>query len=176
MNIFLVSSDPYECAITLDDLRLNKMILETAQMLCCAYRYYFPDLAKENEDILYKNTHENHPCNIWLRKDIHNYYWTLELFNALTVEKYYRTQVRHMSWVKLYGLLYEPVANFESAGNNYMDIAFDFNCSNVYPSKNVFKDYQNCLENKWQNDSRPPKWTKRSKPQWDEEGTRYEIF
>lgn len=105
MNIFLVSSDVHECAKALDDLRLNKMILETAQMLCTAYRHHFPTLAEVNQDLLYKQTHVNHPCNVWMRVDIKNYVWSYNLFTALSHEKFYRTHLQHLSYTKLAGTL-----------------------------------------------------------------------
>ena len=60
MNIFITSFDSKEAASHLDDLRLNKMILETAQLLSSAYRHLFGD-----NELLYKDTHFNHPCAIW---------------------------------------------------------------------------------------------------------------
>lgn len=36
MNLFVSDLDPCQAARNLDDKRVNKMILETAQMLCCA--------------------------------------------------------------------------------------------------------------------------------------------
>ena len=33
MNIFVIDPDTAKCAQALDDLRLNKMIIETAQLL-----------------------------------------------------------------------------------------------------------------------------------------------
>ena len=62
MNIFITSFNSKEAASHLDDLRLNKMILETAQLLSSAYRNLFGD-----DDLLYKDTHFNHPCAIWTR-------------------------------------------------------------------------------------------------------------
>jgi len=66
MNIFVTDPSFYKSAIALDDRRLIKMILETAQLLSGAVRLksvFVPS-------ILYKLTHENHPCAIWARENI----------------------------------------------------------------------------------------------------------
>ena len=74
MNIFLVDKNPVVCAQALCDLRLNKMIFETAQLLCTAYRHWHdPEDVEAYKDTIYKVTHENHPCSIWIRKSIGNY-------------------------------------------------------------------------------------------------------
>lgn len=171
MNIFLVSSDVNECAKVLDDLRLNKMILETAQMLCTAYRALFPHLATVNKDLLYKQTHVNHPCNVWMRECITNYKWSYELFAALAKEKYFRTGLWHLSYMKLSGLLLEPAlatGPFVMNVNPSSSINFTFDCSNVYdmPNATVFERYRECLMRKWINDTRVPKWTNRHQPDW----------
>lgn len=104
MNIFAISDRPVECAQMLDDRRLVKMVLETAQLLCTAARindYVVPEL-KPN---LYNNTHVNHPCSIWARANFNNYYWLYTLFNNLSAEYTHRYNKVHKSWHKLYGLL-----------------------------------------------------------------------
>ena len=73
--LFLTSKNPEVAASHLDNLRLNKMILETAQLLSSACRRLY----RENEN-LYKDTHLNHPCAIWARKSEENYKWLLSYF------------------------------------------------------------------------------------------------
>lgn len=163
MNIFLVSNNPHECAHALDDLRLNKMILETGQMLCTAYRYYASQYGwPPTFDGIYKETHKNHPCNVWLRKNINNYKWVLNLFAALVDEKVYRTGKTHLSYTKLWPHLTIIPHRFE-----YDVPAFTFDCSNVSVKLNsVFANYKQCLINKWRNDLKQPTWTKRGPPEW----------
>jgi len=167
MNIFLVNKNPYVCAQALCDLRLNKMILETGQMLCTAYRHYFPDLAQQLDiaNNLYKATHENHPCNVWLRQNIHNYIWLIEYFEALDKERFYRCSKFHLTYSKLGVTLTMPINHIPFSE----DLNFNFDCSNIYtehlfPGEGVFGNYKHCLVNKWLNDKRKPTWTKRGKP------------
>ena len=89
MNIFVTSFDSKEAASHLDDLRLNKMILETAQLLSSSFRHLFG-----NNDLLYKDTHFNHPCAIWARKNVNNYSWLVHYFDDLAKEKIRRDRVK----------------------------------------------------------------------------------
>ena len=62
MNIFVPYPDSMKCAEALDDLRLNKMILETAQLLSTAARFH------GYVGNVYGSTHINHPCSVWARQ------------------------------------------------------------------------------------------------------------
>lgn len=159
MNIFLISLNPNECAKALCDLRLNKMILETAQMLSVAYRHHFGE-----HEMLYKQTHVNHPCTKWACEDISHYIWLVSLFKALAVEKHWRSNLWHLSYTKLYEVFDEPIKNTVVTLTKDQ---FTFNCSNTYPSTgDVFEDYKVCLRSKWDNDNRQPTWSKRNQPEW----------
>ena len=81
MNIFYLHEDPIVAASYLVDKHVVKMGLESVQMLSTAHRVMdgidgvLPD---EREDILYKATHRNHPCNIWIRESVQNYLWLVD--------------------------------------------------------------------------------------------------
>lgn len=164
MNIFVVDKSPVICAQALCDLRLNKMILETAQLLCNAYRYWHSkELVEYNKDIIYKVTHDNHPCSIWLKKDVSNYKWLLNYFYELNEERLVRTSKTHLSFTKLYNMLFEA-SPYSPTKYDY-EVDFTFNCANLYPSSgNVFTDYKLCLINKWLQDVREPTWHYRGPP------------
>lgn len=159
MNIFVISKYPIECAKCLDDLRLNKMILETAQILSTAIRST-NKLTSINPNNLYKNTHINHPCVKWACQN-DNIVWLFELFRMLAKEKKERSGIIHKSWDKL---------GVELADLHFIDLPElkenDFiNCT-PYKDLPVFEAYKKTLCEKWDNDKRPPKWTKREKPYW----------
>lgn len=80
MNIFITSPSPTKCARFLDDKRLVKMCLETAQILSTTLRCY----GYTGE--VYKISHVNHPASIWVRQNQSNYRWTLAHFRALCEE------------------------------------------------------------------------------------------
>lgn len=176
MNIFLISDDPKQCAEALCDLRLNKMILETTQLACTVYPSYWPALAKQYEDTLYKPTHPGHPCTTWLRRHKNNYAWLILYLHALHAEYTYRRNRVHKSR-ELLPILTGPVSFLlEDYLNNkkdpayfaaVMDVKFSFNCSNIHPlTGSLYEDYKICLSFKWHNDARDPKWTLRHKPDW----------
>lgn len=166
MNIFLTSLDAKLCAQDLCDLRLNKMILETGQMLCTAYRHYAKLYGWPAEfEGIYKNTHENHPCNVWLRQDLVNYVWLYDYFVKLAREKEWRTNKVHLTFTKLQLPLVGYICHYDVYLNSIPKVTF--NCSNILPSTgDVHLDYKKCLIAKWNNDNREPKWTRRNAPSW----------
>ena len=90
MNIFATSDCPVDCAKFLDDKRLRKMCLETAQMLCTAVN-------EHGGEAPYKSTHKNHPANVWTRTTRENYIWLLLHLIALGNEYYRRFGKVHKS-------------------------------------------------------------------------------
>lgn len=95
MNIFVLDENPYKAASYHCDKHVVKMILETAQMLSTAHHVLDPNNPGNAE--LYRATHHNHPCNIWVRETSGNYLWTSCLFDALLNEYTYRYGKIHAS-------------------------------------------------------------------------------
>lgn len=112
MNIFVLNRDPAIAAQQMCDKHVVKMILESAQMISTCHRvldgvpekrssvsgkrqvvYY--KLADWREDHMYKAVHINHPCNVWLRKNLSNYYWLYNHFLALLAEYKLRYSKEH---------------------------------------------------------------------------------
>lgn len=87
MNIFYVSSNPAVCARYLDDGRLVKMVVETAQLLSTALHEWGQSLPS---DRMPGPTHRKHPCAIWVRESVENYDWTCQLLESLCIEYRYR--------------------------------------------------------------------------------------
>ena len=83
MNIFVLDTDVEKCAQYHVDKHVVKMILESAQMLSTANRSVGLDEG-------YKETHVNHPCNIWLRESLANWHWLRDLTYELHKEWKYR--------------------------------------------------------------------------------------
>lgn len=94
MNIFYLDRDPYKAASYVYDKHKVKMILESAQMLCTAHRYY------GNEDVPYKTAHLNHPSSIWCRQSIPNYMWLYNHMIALGKEYTKRYGKNHLTITK----------------------------------------------------------------------------
>lgn len=93
MNIFILDWDVKKCAQYHVDKHVVKMILETAQLLCGVHH-----LASEvTPEIPYKLSHKNHPCSIWARESLTNYFYLCELGLELCYEYTYRYGKRHKS-------------------------------------------------------------------------------
>jgi len=149
-----VDPDTTKCAEALDDLRLNKMIIETAQLLSTAMRE-----AGYIADDIYKSTHRNHPCAIWVRESSENYKWTLLYMSDLVEERQRRTGKNHKSY---------QIFNTLCGGTKMMPQGPMTPFANCSPHKHldVFEAYKLTLIFKWQDDKRPPKWTNSKPPAW----------
>ncbi len=84
MNIFATSECPTKCAEYLDNRRLVKMVLETAQIISTVI--YKQDIKYHFINQLYKPTHMHHPCVIWAGKSEINLRWLFQHFQALCLE------------------------------------------------------------------------------------------
>lgn len=81
------------------------MILESVQMLYCAHWIISNGhFSRDDNLVSYKKTHQNHPCNIWLRESFENYKWlcfhTKELCKEYTrrYNKIHKSQ-SHLKWL-----------------------------------------------------------------------------
>jgi len=158
MNIFTSSFDAKESAQALDDKRLIKMILETAQILSTNI-----NLAGLRQGP-YKTTHQNHPSTIWARTSHDNYLWLCGHFVHLCNE--YTSRFHKIHKCEQYTELFY---------NSSTDLCYPENKLTTFPNCTSFKDikettkaYRLYLNEKWKNDKRPPKWTGAKAPEWKE--------
>ena len=154
MNIFVVDPDTKICAQALDDLRLNKMIIETAQLLSTALRSHGSTAQ------IYNITHLNHPCAIWARLNSENYLWLLKYMEELVAERVSRTGRSHKSADLI------PTLKSESHLIPIGQLTMWPNCTNFKHIKDVHEAYKVALIDKWLNDKRQPKWTNQERPAW----------
>lgn len=96
MNIFILDTDPTRAAHMQCDKHVVKMVLETGQMLSTVQRQLGND-----DDQLYRSTHQHHPCTRWAAETRGNYYWLWQHFRALADEFKYRYGNTHLTWTKL---------------------------------------------------------------------------
>ena len=94
MNIFYLNKDPVLAAQEMCDKHVVKMPLEYTQMLCTFVREVHGEHAAAG---LYKSTHRNHPCNVWLRDTIHALDWFIPHALATFCEFQYRRAKVHKS-------------------------------------------------------------------------------
>jgi hypothetical protein len=156
MNIFALSAIPAECAAALDDKRVIKMALETAQILCTV-------LAKVgHEAVPYKPTHHNHPCTKWAGETLANWQWLWEYLAALNKE--YRTRFQRNCDMKAYSVIIDN--DLPSVAKTLLPegkCSEFFNCSG-FPELQVHLAYRECLKQKWLHSK--PRWTNSTAPLW----------
>lgn len=154
MNIFVTNQDPQQCAFALDDKRVVKMVLESAQMLCTALDmrgFGFPDM--------YRPTHMGHPCTVWTAETRKNFEW-LGLHAFCLSEEYScrygkvhasHSTIEHCLALKE-GIPEGPLTPFA-------------NCTD-YKDEEVIKAYRKQMLDKWMSDVRSPTWSHRAPPFW----------
>lgn len=173
MNIFAVDRSPLLCARALDDKRLRKMILETAQILCTVL-----NLTAESQVTPYKNTHINNPVILWAKtRGSRNWTWLLLLAEAYSEEYLHRFKKRHASmeiveWLReVYDTLKDyrgedldplyPTGWYNAASHGSLGISF----RHLADTHLAYRLYLNA---RWKTDKRSPVWTLRSPPKWAE--------
>jgi hypothetical protein len=148
MNIFASNKCPTLSAQVLDDKRVVKMILESAQILCTAMHIKGVPADK----IPYKPTHINHPCVKCAADSRGNYIWLFKHYIALCSEYYERYHKTHKCYY--FKELLETGASRISEGDFYTPC----NCTTYKDIDDVYTAYKLYLSDKWKNDKRKPTW------------------
>jgi len=166
MNIFAVSRHPRKCARALDDKRLNKMILETAQIMCAVLN------EREGSQVTpYRTSHANHPITKWAASSDDNMRWLYDLGMAYGEEIQYRFGRKHACQLVIEGLTFrwpwledapefmcKEVEFYNGARHKGLDLDFTH-----LPVHEAYRQY---LKVRWPGDKRKPVWTNRKKPHW----------
>ena len=93
MNIFVLSTDPAECAAFTCDKHVGKMIVESCQLLSMAMKELTGAAPYR-----FSPSHLKHPCGLWVRRSLGNYQWLWRLADALGSEfarRYGKTHRSH---------------------------------------------------------------------------------
>ncbi len=157
MNIFILDRNPKKAAIYQCDKHVVKMVLESAQMLCSAHRILDGDLADSS---LYKLTHANHPCSVWLRQSDKNYLWLYRHFIALCDEYQFRYNKVHKTDIKLREKLKKPPKNIKLGKLTEFAQAMD----DELKQDDAVMAYRNYYRKKQETIAMA--WTRRRKPRW----------
>lgn len=164
MNIFVTDACPVMSAQALDNVRVNKMILESAQMLSTAMSVNGAapsSLPKSKAGNPFKPTHANHPCTKWVTDNRDNYWWLYLHLEALLFEYNHRTGKTHSCESTLsslsigYGMIPQVGTGLS-----------EFQNSSGMDTGNVLTSYQDCMNAKWAKDVIKVKWTNRNPPAW----------
>ena len=152
MNIFASSPDPAESARVLDDRRLNKMIVESAQILCTALH-----LTSRGTPELYRPAYVAHPAVRWAASDPRNFAWVCRHFSALLEERCFRTaKSEHASGRLLPVLMTHVTTTLPPDGF--------VNCTPYKAMTDVHAAYRQTLAEKWARDHPGPTWLRRGPP------------
>ena len=161
MNIFVNSKCPKLSAQALDNKRVVKMTLETAQLLS-ADIFINSGIIYDN---VYKPTHLKHPCNIWGSETVGNWDWLFEHFTALCEEYSFRYKKQHAS-EKILPYLLQHRSHLKNGA-----ITAFANCTSSEALQIDFRHIQDTCEGykqyltaKWHRDKLPPGWLNRAPP------------
>lgn len=156
MNLFVTHYLPPTAATHLDDIRLRKMLLETAQMLCT-------ELTRRGHTMPYRPTHSHHPVVLALRDDA-TLEWTIRYFTALDTEYRFRFDKPHKSYLDCADLIlpHSPPRGFPIFANCARRADLNLNFTHLP----VFFAYRQYLSARWNRDNSPPQWTNRRSPEW----------
>ena len=166
MNLFILSLNFQECAESMFDKHVSKIILEAVQMLCTAMQIVDPENPVSSKIQLYKIAHRNHPVTIWMRTSLENYLWTINLVEAMHNEWKYRydhpADKMHKSFVVAsYLKQYAPSADkFPQTGLTPFALAMpvEYKCDDAVESYRMY--YQSPDKRKIAS------WKRRSPPVW----------
>lgn len=179
MNIFVTDKDPVVAAQNQCDKLLIKMILEQAQLLCTAHRMLagqeYSDVISGHrktawilhdivaDSVLYRATHHNHPCSMWIRASDDNYKWGYQHFVAMCDEYTHRYNKVHKSDTRLRQIL----ADFPNAITLGPLVKF-VKCMGASPESLAIEDPIEAYRHFYQTKQTRFKmiWTNREKPEW----------
>lgn len=161
MQIFKTSSNLAICAKNLDDKRLNKIILESAQIATTGL--WLNDCSKAeilcSMGLIYFPSHEHHPLCEWCSKNNFHLFIVTCYGLALCLEYQYRFKKRHKVQNILINLLSINIKNKEKTSPQP-------NCSIHFKHLPLHNAYKAELVFKWNRDAIKPKWTNRKIPEF----------
>lgn len=179
MNLFILSECPIEAAQMQCDKHINKMTVESAQMLSTAHRMLDGYSEKrpsksgkrlstywahpELDDVLYKAVHHHHPCTVWTMETSDNYKWHYAHFITLAEEFEHRYGKQHKTFVQLKDILKDTPKNIAVGPMTDWPLAMKANPECMFDGEAV-RSYRVYYQTK--QDRFKMVWTKRSTPEW----------
>lgn len=162
MNIFYLDSDPTTAAQYHNDRHNNKMILETAQLLCSVYHV----CDDGDNDIPYKLTHRNHPCAVWARHSRENFDWLCRLGLALCKEFTHRRGKTHACEAKIKWCVDNArTLDFPATGFTEPPLAMP-QAHKIGNAVDSYRRYYIIEKRADKNGKRMDIWTNRERPHW----------
>ena len=164
MNLFILSENQEECVKLMMDKHIIKIILEAAQMLSTNKRILDPENLHEYNDIVYKQTHMNHPVTKWVRESFQNWCWTIKLCEEMHREWQYRYNhhKQHKSFIIIEYLRDNPppLSNFIKNEFTKFALAMPDEYKTTSPVES-YRNYYNSPDKK-----KIASWKNRPVPEW----------
>jgi hypothetical protein len=157
MNLFVLDEDIETSARYLDDKRINKMMLETLQVISTVLHSY-------GLPVKYKPTHAKHPVTLWTGDTAGNMVYMCRYYIALSNERMYRLGRTHKC-DEVFQEMQPTIMKYIAMRSNLETTPFA-NCSLFKDESNIVTAYRKTMIHKWTNDKRKPTWTKREVPSW----------
>jgi hypothetical protein len=151
LNFFYLDEDPTKCAEFTLDKHVVKMITEHNQMLSTA-------LWLTGKCGLYKPTHQNHPCAIWVRQSLSNYKKLCEFTLELCKEYTFRYGKIHAGEA-VCRFHMENLPNIPDVGLTTIPTAMPDECKESDP----ISSYRKCYNTEKRSIAT---WKKREAPHW----------
>jgi hypothetical protein len=160
MNIFAPYACPVKSAQSLDNLRVPKMILESAQLLSTvAYLADHPEKL-----VFYKPGWQRHPCTLWLMESQANVSWLLRHAEALCAEFHRRFSGNSHDSEWIFEYFKEYVLKTDVFSVPDVPLTPHANCTEFKSEPDVHLAYQKALIAKWDAQSSRPIWGKTGCP------------
>lgn len=157
MNIFVPYPNIKFNATVLDDLRLNKMVLENAQMLHAVLHRY--GVTNDDYPNLYRLSHANHPCTRWAGNTRSNFEYVIDLAAHMERERLRRGFNPHKSATRC-----NEVKQFVPIIPEG-ELTPHPNCTSDFKHiTDVHEAYRKQLTKKWREDGKQPVWSRRDPP------------
>ena len=163
MNIFVSHKCPTISAQNLPNILVNKMIIESAQLLSTAHH------SLDGIQVGYKPTHSGHPSSKWCRSTSANYQWLYAHFKALCSEYTFRTGKVHKT-SELLSVLDKLPCNIKKAELEpfAMCMGDEYKRLGIFDQTVAYQHYLRAKFNEWGCREKPIKvqWTNRNQPGW----------
>ena len=168
MNIFRIDNDPEIATSMMIDRHVNKMIIESCQMLCNAFSTEQLESAPLTASgLVRKHSNLHHPCSKWVLSHLDNYMWLVKHTDALIKERKYRFGKGHFC-ESIFSWVCDRIPSLPLGGSE-PPRAFN---EDLYKHDNVVEAYRLYYkaEKKFDKKGRPMmKYTKRPIPTWMED-------
>ncbi len=153
MNLFATSASPERSARALDDRRVIKMAVESAQLLSTA-------MWLRGLPAPYRPTHRYHPAVAWTRTNRASFTWVYRHFLALGAEYARRFGRQHAS-MRCSAAFRAAIPRFPKGRRPPF-----VNLTRHPRVRPVTTAYRRHLEDKWARGPTRPRWTRARPPRW----------